>query len=185
MNLPNRITLFRIFLVPAFLVAYLARPLGDGPANQWLALSLFVTAAVTDALDGYLARRLGLVTNFGKLVDPLADKLLVCSALVAFVHTGAVPVWAAIVIVAREFYVSGFRQLALEQGLVLAAGAWGKIKMGLQLALIIYIIVPPPLDALRFGPVVTALVALAVLATLYSAADYTWRNRSILGQKAP
>ena len=181
MNLPNRITLLRVLLIPAFLVVYLVEPL-PWLANAWLALVLFVTAAITDAIDGYLARKLGLVTNIGKLMDPLADKLLACSALVAFVHSGAVPVWAVIVMIAREFYVSGFRQLALEQDVVLAATAWGKVKMVFQMTLIIYILVPWPLDILVLEPVVFALVILATLVSIYSAADYTWKNRGLLAK---
>ena len=175
MNLPNKITLLRVILIPAFLFVYLASPFAE-LVNMWLALLLFVTAAITDAIDGYLARKLKLVSNLGKLMDPLADKLLACSTLVAFVYTGAVPVWAVIVIIAREFYISGLRQLALEQGIVLAASASGKFKMVMQMVLIIYIILPPPFVLLVFPVVVTGLVIVTVLASIYSAVDYTRRN---------
>ena len=179
MNLPNKITLLRVVLIPAFLVVYLVNPLPD-ILNMWLALVLFVTAAITDAVDGYLARRLGLVTNIGKLMDPLADKMLVCGALVAFVYTGAVPVWAVIIIISREFYVSGLRQLALEQKVVLAAAASGKVKMATQLTLIIYILVPPPFTILVFSPIIFALVVIATLVSVYSAVDYTLKNLGVL-----
>ena len=182
MNLPNKITLLRVILIPAFLVVYLINPLPD-TLNMWLALFLFVTAAITDAVDGYLARKLGLVTNIGKLMDPLADKMLVCGALVALVYTGAVPVWAAIIVISREFYISGFRQLALEQDVVLAAATSGKVKMGVQLTLIIYILVPPPFTILVFPQVIFALVVITTLVTVYSAVDYTLKNMRVFGRE--
>ena len=175
MNLPNKITLARICLIPIFLVVYLVQPFGE-ILNMWLALVIFVTAAATDALDGYLARKLKLVTNFGKLMDPLADKILVCSVLVAFTAVGAVPAWATILIITREFYISGFRQLALEQNLVMAATGLGKVKTVFQITLIVYIILPPPFDFFIFAPVTVGLIILAVLFTLWSGLDYTVKN---------
>ena len=182
MNLPNKITLLRVVLIPAFLVVYLVNPLPD-ILNMWLALVLFVTAAITDAVDGYVARKLGLVTNIGKLMDPLADKLLVCGALVALVYTGSVPVWAVIIIMSREFYVSGLRQLALEQNIVLAAGASGKVKVATQLTLIIYILVPPPFTILVFPQIIFALVIITTIASVYSAVDYTYKNMGLFGKE--
>ena len=176
MNLPNKITMLRITLVPFFLFIFLARPTTD-ILNAWLALILFVVAAVTDAVDGYLARKLGLVTNLGKLIDPLADKLLACSALIAFVSTGHVPAWAVILIVSRELYISGLRQLSLEQGFVLSASESGKIKTVLQMTLIIYILLPPPFSLLVFDVVVFVLVMITAAASLISAIDYTLKMR--------
>jgi len=173
MNLPNKITVSRILLIPVFLLVYFLQPFTD-VVNTWLALCLFVIAAATDALDGYLARKLKLITNFGKLIDPLADKLLVCSVLVAFTATGAVPAWATILIIAREFYISGFRQLALEQNLVMAATALGKVKTVFQIALIVYILFP--FEVLIFAPVTWALIIAAVVFTLWSGWDYTAKN---------
>ena len=178
MNLPNKITLLRVILIPAFLAVYLLTPL-PSVLNEWLALVLFMTAAITDAIDGYLARKLGLVTNIGKLMDPLADKLLACGALVAFVYTGTVPVWAVIIIIAREFYISGFRLLALEQNIVLAAGISGKVKMFTQMFLIVYILVPPPLDILVISEIVLALVIITTLVSVYSAVEYTLKNMQV------
>ena len=175
MNLPNRITLARICLIPIFLVVYLAQPFVP-VANQWLALVIFVIAASTDALDGYYARKLKLVTNFGKLIDPLADKLLVCSVLVAFTATGLVPAWATILIIAREFYISGLRQLALEQNLVMAATWLGKVKTTFQITLIVYVILPWPLDFFIFAPVTLVLIIATVAVTLWSGWDYTAKN---------
>ena len=178
MNLPNKITLLRVILIPAFLMVYLLNPLPD-IINKWLVLVLFVTAAITDAVDGYLARKLGLVTNIGKLMDPLADKMLVCGALVALVYTGDVPVWAVIIIISREFYVSGLRQLALEQNVVLAATVSGKIKVATQLTLIIYILVPPPVSILVIPQIIMALAVIATLVSVYSAIDYTRKNKGV------
>jgi len=182
MNLPNKITLARVLLIPAFLVVYLVQPFGE-LANAWVALVLFVTAASTDALDGYLARRMNLVSNFGKLIDPLADKLLVCSVLVAFTATGAVPAWATILIIAREFYISGFRQLALEQNLVMAATGLGKLKTIFQITLIVYILLPWPFDFFVFAPVTFALIITAVVFTLWSGLDYTVKNLHVFKNK--
>ena len=178
MNLPNKITLLRVILIPAFLVVYLLNPLPD-LINMWLALVLFVTAAITDAVDGYLARKLGLVTNIGKLMDPLADKMLICGTLIAFVYAGVVPVWAVIIMISREFYVSGLRMLALEQNVVLAADISGKVKMGFQLTLIIYILVPPPVSILVIPQIIFALVILTTIVSVYSAVDYTLKNMGL------
>ena len=176
MNLPNKITLARVVLIPAFLAAYMLQ-------NEWLALILFVVAAVTDFVDGYLARRLGLVTNFGKLMDPLADKILVCSALIAFVATQTLSAWIVIILISREFYVSGLRQLALEQKIVVAASSTAKIKTVMQIILIIYFLLPYPFDFLHVLPITVALIILTVLISLYSAAEYSYKNRGIFGKK--
>jgi len=182
MNLPNKITLARIALIPLFLVVYFAQPFPQ-IINQWLALVIFVVAASTDALDGYYARKLKLVTNFGKLIDPLADKLLVCSVLVAFTATGLVPAWATILIIAREFYISGVRQLALEQNVVMAATGLGKVKTTFQITLIVYVILPPPFDFFIFWPVTLALVIITVFFTLWSGWDYTAKNLHVFKRR--
>ena len=181
MNLPNKITLLRVFMIPAFLVVYMAQPFAQAQVNDWLVLVLFAAAAITDALDGYLARKLKLVTNFGKLMDPLADKLLVCSALVAFVASGALPAWAVIIMISREFYISGLRQLALEQSRVLAATGGAKFKTISQVVLIIYVMLP--IYTLVFAPVVWVLIAVSIISSLWTAFDYTWKNREIFKLK--
>ena len=178
MNLPNKITLVRVFLIPAFLFFFLIEPLSE-TLNMWAVLVVFVTAAVTDAIDGYLARKLKLVTNFGKLMDPLADKLLVCSALIAFSAVGVLSVWITIALIAREFYVSGIRQLALEKGLVLEAIVSAKLKTITQIVLIIYIILPPPLNILVFEAGILILAAVTLLISVYSAVEYTTKSRAI------
>jgi len=182
MNLPNKITISRILLIPLFLLVYFLQPFPQ-IVNTWLALCLFVIAAVTDALDGYLARKLKMISNFGKLIDPLADKLLVCSVLIAFTASGAVPAWATILIVAREFYISGFRQLALEQNLVMAATGLGKVKTIFQITLIVYILLPFPFDFIVVAPVTWVLIIAAVVFTLWSGWDYTVKNLHVFSSK--
>jgi CDP-diacylglycerol--glycerol-3-phosphate 3-phosphatidyltransferase len=183
MNLPNRITLLRVCLIPAFLVIYLAKPFPEIP-NQWLALVLFVIAAVTDLVDGYLARKLGLVTNFGKLMDPLADKMLVCSAFIAFTYTGSLPAWATIILISREFYISGLRQLALEQNIVVAASTSAKLKTTAQITLIIYILLPFPFTILFLEPIALALIIITAIISIYSAAEYTHKNKIMFSGKS-
>ncbi|MDR0273241.1 MAG: CDP-diacylglycerol--glycerol-3-phosphate 3-phosphatidyltransferase [Clostridiales bacterium] len=178
MNLPNRITLLRVILIPAFLFIYLAQPFGE-IANAWIALVFFVIAALTDALDGYLARKLGQVTNFGKLMDPLADKLLVCSALIAFTATGSLPAWAVIVLISREFYISGLRQLALEQKIVVAASFSAKLKTISQIVLIIYFLLPYPFTFFFHEYIALGLIIITTIISVYSAAEYTLENKTI------
>ena len=135
MNLPNKLTLFRVILIPFFLVFLMS----DfwGMIGNWIALGIFVVASLTDFLDGKIARKYNLVTNFGKFMDPLADKLLVCSALIGFIELGVLPSWFVIVIISREFIISGFRLIASDNGVVIAASWWGKFKTTFQMAMII------------------------------------------------
>jgi CDP-diacylglycerol--glycerol-3-phosphate 3-phosphatidyltransferase len=174
MNLPNKLTVLRVCLIPLFLILYPYAPLGD-PLSRYLALAVFVIAAVTDALDGYIARSRNLVTNFGKLMDPLADKLLVTAALVAMVQGAELPAWVVAIIISREFLITGFRMLALEKNIVIAASAWGKAKTISQMLMIIFVLlnVLPELAE-------TMLAAVATLLTLISAVDYVLKNKSLL-----
>ena len=126
MNTPNKLTIARIVMIP-FFVAFLMYDIA-GSAGKCIALAVFIIASLTDTLDGYLARRDNLVTNFGKFMDPLADKLLVCSALICFTGLGELPAWITIIIIAREFIISGFRLVAADNGIVIAASYWGKFK---------------------------------------------------------
>jgi CDP-diacylglycerol--glycerol-3-phosphate 3-phosphatidyltransferase len=191
MNLPNKITLLRVLMIPVFLFVYIVKPLGY-EASLWLALAIFAIASISDAVDGYLARRYGLVTNFGKLMDPLADKLLVCAALVAFVASGTIPAWAAIVFISREFFVSGIRQLALEQGAVLAASMGGKIKTVTQMVLIHFVLVPIPSFLIEAFPgvqpardvIVWILLILSIIASILSGLDYGYKNWGLLHYKS-
>ena len=180
MNLPNKITFLRVLMIPLFLFVYLARPFSETP-NLWLALIIFSVASITDAIDGYVARRYKLVTNFGKLMDPLADKLLVCSALVAYTASGTLPAWAVIILISREFYVSGLRQLAVEYGKVLAASGSAKLKTTFQITLIIYALVP--IQMFRFDWLVMVLLIITIIASVYSAIDYTVKNKSVFFKK--
>ena len=127
MNLPNKLTVLRVIMVPFFVVFMLIPSLG-GAANKYIALALFCIASFTDFLDGHLARKNNLVTNFGKFMDPLADKLLVCSALICLSSLGKLATWIVLVIIAREFIISGFRLVASDNGIVIAASYWGKFK---------------------------------------------------------
>jgi CDP-diacylglycerol--glycerol-3-phosphate 3-phosphatidyltransferase len=172
MNLPNKLTLIRVLMVPVF-VLFMLTNLG-GSYGRIIALVLFIVASLTDLLDGYLARKYNLVTNFGKFMDPLADKLLVCSALICFVETGQLPAWMVIVIIAREFIISGFRLVASDAGVVIAASYWGKIKTTVQMIMIIALL----LD-LSFG---IWLAWLAVILTVVSLVDYIAKNIQVIKQ---
>ena len=138
MNTPNKLTVTRMIIVP-FLVVFLLTGWG-GDANRYISLALFVVASVTDWFDGYLARKNNLVTNFGKFMDPLADKLLVCSAMICMIELNRLPAWFVIIIIGREFIISGFRLIAAENGIVIAANYWGKFKTASQMIMIILLI---------------------------------------------
>ena len=140
MNLPNKLTILRVIMIPFFLVALMVPQI---PGGKWIALALFCLASLTDMLDGKIARKYNLITNFGKFMDPLADKLLVSSAMIALIDLGRIPAWVVIVIIAREFIISGFRLVASDNGVVIAAGWWGKIKTFTQcIAIVIFLINP-------------------------------------------
>jgi len=190
-NLPNAITFSRLVLTALFV----AGTSFGGPVGRWAALVCFVIAAISDWLDGYLARKLGLVTPMGKLMDPLADKVLVCSAFVYLSALGYCPVWVTVVILAREFLVTGLRQLAVEAGHVMAADRLGKWKTGLQLAYcitcLVWLAVSPLaqgfwiFDLLRFLSrpewwLVPITMWLALALTLVSGWNYLWSNRTLL-----
>jgi CDP-diacylglycerol--glycerol-3-phosphate 3-phosphatidyltransferase len=171
LTVPNLLTLFRILLIPV-LVAALLSGIGSG---DLLAAIVFVIASVTDALDGWIARRNKDVTTFGKLMDPLADKLLVTSALVSLVSLDRLQAWVAMVIIAREFAVTGLRQLAMEHGEVIHASVWGKVKTTAQIAMVLALILVDGSPAW-----VDALVYATVAITVVSAADYFFGFRQII-----
>ena len=170
LNLPNVLTVVRILLVPVLVTALLS-----GASSDTLAAGVFVLASFTDVLDGWLARRHKMESNFGKLMDPLADKLLVTSALVSLVSLDRLQAWVAMVIIAREFAVTGLRQLAMEQGHVIAANVWGKIKTILQIAMVLALITVDDSPAW-----VDALVYVTVAVTVLSGAEYFYRLRGVL-----
>lgn len=178
MNLPNKITLFRVFLIPVFLLFFLVEGI---PYHNFIALAVFILACITDALDGSIARKHHLVTNFGKFMDPLADKLLVCSALICFVDRGLVNVVVILVIIAREFIISGFRLVASDAGVVLAASYWGKAKTTVQMLMCILLILH--LDFAWFAVLEQIFIWAALLLTVISLLDYLIKNRSVLKDK--
>ncbi len=188
MNLANRITLARIFLVPImtfFLLVKLdVNPLTIGNYsiswNQVFALLLFIIAASTDGLDGYIARKRKIVTNLGKLLDPLADKLLIAAVLISLVEIHKLDAWVAIVIISREWAVTGLRQVALLDGAVMAASKWGKWKTAVQITMVIVILLNNfPFNFIDFRvDVVTIWAAVAI--TVYSGVDYFVKNKNLI-----
>lgn len=181
MNLPNKLTILRVLLIPFFVVAMLV---GGIPYNNYIAGIVFCVACLTDALDGHIARKNHLITNFGKFMDPLADKLLVCAALICFVAMPELdfPAWAAIVIISREFVISGFRLVASDNGVVIAASKWGKFKTISQMIMSILLIFH-----LEFIPYYILLeqisIYLSVILTVVSLADYIYKNREVLKEE--
>lgn len=177
MNLPNKLTVLRVIMVP-FFVLFMLTDIG-GAANKWIALVIFCVASLTDMLDGKIARARNLVTNFGKFMDPLADKLLVCSAMICLITTGQLAAWIVIIIIAREFIISGFRLVAADSGIVIAASYWGKFKTVAQMAMVIVLIAD---FGGIFDTVGTALIWISLVLTIVSLADYVAKNIQVLTQ---
>lgn len=177
MNLPNKLTILRVLMVP-FFVLFMLTDLG-GEANKWISLVLFCVASLTDMLDGKIARKYNLVTNFGKFMDPLADKLLVCSAMICLIDTGKLAPWIVIVIIAREFIISGFRLVASDNGIVIAASYWGKFKTVFQMSMIIVLIAD--LGGI-FDMIGNVLIWIALALTVISLVDYIAKNKQVLTQ---
>lgn len=189
MNLPNKLTMLRIILIPVFVALFVCSVI---PYNMVWATIVFVAAAITDQLDGHLARKNNQVTSFGKLADPLADKLLTISALICFVETGVayLPGWVVILIIARELIVTGIRMIALTDNTVIAASGWGKAKTVSQLVTIIAIMVDIILKDLGYelfnwggASVMLILIIVMVLLTLISGIDYVKKNWGLLNFK--
>lgn len=186
MNLPNKLTVFRVILIPFFVLFMLAAPIGV--YSKYVSVTIFIVASVTDWLDGSIARKHNLVTNFGKFADPLADKLLVGAALICLSDTsiglasdGKIPAWIVIVIISREFIISGFRTLAADAGVVLAAGWWGKVKTACQMVMIIVLILH--MDIPYYYVLENLLVYLSLFFTLFSMIDYFSKNFKILTEE--
>ena len=175
MNLPNKLTILRMLMIP-FFVVFMLTDLG-GAANKYIALGIFVAASLTDWLDGKIARKYNLVTNFGKFMDPLADKLLVCSAMICLVKMDRLAAWIVIVIIAREFIISGFRLVASDNGVVIAASYWGKFKTVFQMLMIILLILD--LGGV-FTVIETAVTWIALILTVVSLVDYIVKNKGVL-----
>jgi len=174
MNLPNKLTLFRVVLIP-FFVFFLLAPYFEEYGN-YIAVAIFIVASITDFLDGKIARKYNLVTNFGKFMDPLADKLLVCSALICLIQLGQLPAWIVIIIISREFIISGFRLVAADNGIVIAASYWGKFKTVFQMTAVILLIFNIPALSL----LTDIVLWIAVILTVVSLADYVAKNIRVL-----
>ena len=175
MNLPNKLTMFSVILIPFFLFFMLA-PNMTG-YNNYIAVAIFIVASLTDMLDGKIARKYNLVSNFGKFMDPLADKLLVCSAMICLVEMNRLAAWMVIVIISREFIISGFRLIASDNGVVIAASYWGKFKTTFQMLMIIVLI-------LNLGGVFDiiglVLTWIALILTVVSLIDYLVKNKQVI-----
>lgn len=173
MNLPNKLTMFRVILIPFFVLFMLV---DITTADKWIALAIFIIASLTDLLDGKIARKYNLVTNFGKFMDPLADKLLVCSALICLVEMSVLPAWIVIIIISREFIISGFRLIASDNGVVIAASYFGKFKTTFQMIMICLMIAD--IEALDILTAVVMWIALAL--TVISLIDYLVKNKDVM-----
>ena len=182
MNLPNKLTIFRVILIVPFVVALLGGDAGWFGENllipEIVALAIFISASLTVMIDGKIARKYNLITNFGIFMDPLADKLLVCSALICLVELGQLPAWMVIVIVSREFIISGFRLVAAEKGVTIAANYWGKVKTVVQMIMSILLIFDFRHPVFRAANVI--FVYAAVILTVISLVDYIYKNRDIM-----
>ena len=175
MNLPNKLTVLRVLMIVPFVV-FMLTDLG-GAYGHWIALGIFCVASFTDFLDGYIARKYSLITNFGKFMDPLADKLLVCAAMICLVQTGQLAAWVVIVIISREFIISGFRLIASDNQIVIAASPWGKFKTVFQMLMVIVLIAN--LGGV-FDVIGSVLIWISLVLTVVSLIDYVWKNRQVL-----
>jgi CDP-diacylglycerol--glycerol-3-phosphate 3-phosphatidyltransferase len=205
MNLPNKLTILRILLVPVFMLIIVPIPqwMVDSSIlafinpqlhsinnfiynyGNYVAALLFIIASSTDALDGYIARKTKQITNFGKFLDPIADKLLVSAALIALVERRDLSTWVAVIIIGREFIITGLRLVAASEGIVIAASSWGKIKTITQMVAIIAMLFKNyPIRWLFNFPFDGVLMFIAVIATIYSAYDYIVKNAHIINHNA-
>ena len=177
MNLPNKLTVLRMIMIVPF-VFFMLTDMAGG-MSKWIALALFVIASLTDLLDGKIARKYNLVTNFGKFMDPLADKLLVCAAMICLVETGKIASWVVIIIISREFIISGFRLIASDNGIVIAASYWGKFKTVFQMVMIILMIA----DIAILYVVTQIVMWIALVLTIVSLIDYLKKNWHVMGEQ--
>ena len=173
MNLPNKLTVLRMIMIVPFVILLL------GGINDWIALAIFIIASLTDMLDGKIARKYNLVTNFGKFMDPLADKLLVCSALIGLIALDRIPAWVVIIIIAREFIIQGFRTVAADNNVVIAASYWGKFKTVFQMIMVCLMIANIP--QLQIVTDISMWISLAL--TVISLVDYLVKNWAVMGEQ--
>lgn len=186
MNLPNKLTVFRVILVIPFVVLLLGQNAGWGWYDvlfggimeymNWAALAIFVIACLTDLLDGKIARKYNLITNFGKFMDPLADKLLVCAAMICLIELDRIPAYVVVIIMSREFIISGFRLIASDNDIVIAASMWGKYKTVSQMLMVILMLA----DIAILQPVTNIVMWIATILTIVSLVDYVYKNRNVL-----
>ena len=179
MNLPNKLTTFRVILIP-FFVFFMLAPNMTG-INHYIAAAIFIVASLTDLLEGKIARKYNLVTNFGKFMDPLADKLLVCSAMICLIQTGQLAAWIVVIIIAREFIISGFRLIASDNGVVIAASYWGKFKTTFQMLMVIVLILNVQMPFFQIlGKILTYA---ALILPVVSLIDYIVKNKDVLKEQ--
>ena len=176
MNLPNKLTILRVIMIPFFIV-FLLVPIT--PYDKWIALTIFIIASLTDLLDGKIARKYNLVTNFGKFMDPLADKLLVCAALIALVELNRIPAWIVILIISRDFIISGFRLVASDNHVVIAASYWGKFKTVFQMVMVCLMIADIP----QLRVVTNIIMWIALALTMISLIDYLAKNKDVMREQ--
>lgn len=191
MNLANKLTILRIFLVPLFLIFITIK---DIPYGTLIAGAIFIIASITDKLDGYIARSRNQITTFGKLMDPLADKILVTAALISLVEFHIVPAWVATIIIAREFAVTGLRTVASSEGIVIAASGWGKAKTVVQITAIIFALINLNYNHVSLGIIkkfvtyphrmlnlfTDATMTIAIIITIISGVDYFIKNKEVI-----
>lgn len=178
MNLPNKLTIARVAMIPFFVFFLLDTNI---PNAKFIAAGIFIAASLTDTLDGYIARKYNLITNFGKFMDPLADKLLVSAAFICFVEKGLVPSWIIIIIISREFIISGFRLVASDNGIVIAASYWGKFKTVCQMVMSILLIIH--IENSVYAVIEQIFIYLALILTVISLIDYILKNKGVLSAK--
>ena len=182
MNLPNKLTIFRVILIVPFIILLLGGQAGWFGENTFvtdmIALAIFIIASLTDLIDGKIARKYNLITDFGKFMDPLADKLLVCSAMIALIEMNRIPSWVVIIIIAREFIISGFRLVAAEKGVTIAASYWGKVKTFVQMAMSIFLVFHFQAEVFRI--IESILIYASVILTIISLVDYIYKNRGVM-----
>lgn len=176
MNLANKITIFRVFLVPVFMLVLYS----NIPYSTYIAAAVFIFASLTDTLDGYIARSRNMITDFGKFIDPLADKMLVSAALISLVELGKIPGWVVVIIIAREFTITGFRVIAASGGITIAASSLGKIKTVTQLVAIISLLINNyPFNLISF-PFDMILLYTSLFFTILSGVDYIYKNKTAI-----
>ena len=175
-NIPNYLTILRVIMIPFFVFFMVTDYAGD--ASKWISVALFIIASLTDFLDGHLARKHNIVSNFGKFMDPLADKMLVSSAIICLTEQGRLAAWIVIIIISREFIISGFRLIAADNGVVIAASYWGKFKTNFQMFMIIMLIINlgTPVAVM----IENVLIVIATALTIISLIDYLAKNKQVL-----